>query len=286
MKPFSIPVVALGPGSQAGADEEPLDYLPMPREMNTFRLPELPGAEVLSARPRARSTLLEIRDTLAACRPGEPALVVHLDDLDTEALQLVDQVLGEGEVSIRCDGREPLLAQESVLTGVWRLQHLDAAGQVRSHSVEVGDIPRALRTRAFTGAGTRLDPVDPDRLPEGVINAPPVLVELADHARSYQPGDPNHVINLTLLPQTPEDLDYLETTLGTGPVDILSRGYGNCRITATGLRNVWWVRHFNSQDLPILTTLEVADVPAVACAAREDLEDSRERLLEILEVLE
>jgi hypothetical protein len=27
-------------------------------------------------------------------------------------------------------------------------------------------------------------------------------------------------------------------------------------------------------------------VPAVACAAREDLEDSHERLLEILEVLE
>ncbi|RCX32848.1 hydrogenase expression/formation protein [Thioalbus denitrificans] len=286
MKPFSIPVVTLGPGSQAGADDEPLDYLPLPREMTTFRLPELPGAEVLSARPRARSTLLEIRATLAACRAGDPALVVHLDDLDAEALQLVDQVLGEGEVSIRCAGREPLLAQESVLTGVWRLQHLDAAGRVRSHSVEVGDIPRALRTRAFTGADTHLVPVHRGELPEGVINAPPVLVELADHARGYRAGDPNHVINLTLLPQTPEDLAYLETTLGTGSVDILSRGYGNCRITSTRLRNVWWVRHFNSQDLPILTTLEVVDVPAVACAAREDLEDSHERLLEILEVLE
>jgi hydrogenase-1 operon protein HyaF len=47
---------------------------------------------------------------------------------------------------------------------------------------------------------------------------------------------------------------------------------------------VWWVQYFNSQDMNILNTLEVVDVPAVACAAQEDINDSADRLSEILEI--
>ena len=39
MKPFPIPVVPVGPGSQT--DESP-EYLAMPSGMNTFRAPRLP----------------------------------------------------------------------------------------------------------------------------------------------------------------------------------------------------------------------------------------------------
>jgi hydrogenase-1 operon protein HyaF len=92
------------------------------------------------------------------------------------------------------------------------------------------------------------------------------------------------VINLTLLPQTEQDLAFLDRLLGAGSVTILSRGYGNCRITSTATRYVWWVQYFNSQDANILNTLEVTDVPAVACAAPEDIADSALRLGEILEV--
>jgi len=67
-------------------------------------------------------------------------------------------------------------------------------------------------------------------------------------------------------------------------VVILSRGYGNCRITSTATRHVWWVQYFNSQEILILNTLEISEVPAVACAAQEDIDDSAQRLLEILEV--
>lgn len=284
MNDFPVPVVALGPGSQTDPDEERLDYLPMPHEMTTFRMPELPEVEDFHDRPRARSALMEIRDTLAAWRPGDPALVVHLDDLDERDLRLVDQVLGEGEVSIRCDGPDRLRVQESVLTGVWRVQALDRDGRTCAHTVEVGDIPRGARARAFTEARPQV--TLPEQLPQGVLNAPSVVTELNHEAQSFRPGDAPHVVNLTLLPQTPEDLELLEGLLGPGPVEILSRGYGNCRISSTGLRRVWWVRHFNSQDLPILTTLEVADVPVVACAAAEDLQDSHARLTEILGVLQ
>ena len=42
MKPFDIPVVALGPGSQTGEGDEELNYPDLPREMNTYLPPLLP----------------------------------------------------------------------------------------------------------------------------------------------------------------------------------------------------------------------------------------------------
>ena len=65
---------------------------------------------------------------------------------------------------------------------------------------------------------------------------------------------------------------------------ILSRGYGNCRISSTATRNVWWVQFFNSQETLILNTIEICEVPEVACAAQEDIDESAERLDEILAV--
>ena len=48
MKPFPIPVRITGPGSQTDDGEE-LQYLAMPREMNTFRMPQVPDAAPPSA---------------------------------------------------------------------------------------------------------------------------------------------------------------------------------------------------------------------------------------------
>jgi hydrogenase-1 operon protein HyaF len=86
------------------------------------------------------------------------------------------------------------------------------------------------------------------------------------------------------LPQSDEDLEFLKQGLGSGTVTVLSRGYGNCRVTSTLTKNVWWVQYFNSQDAIILNTLEVTPVPLVVCASQDDIEDSAERLREIREV--
>ena len=74
-------------------------------------------------------------------------------------------------------------------------------------------------------------------------------------------------------------------SLGVGPATILSRGYGNCRITSTRLASVWRVQYFNSMDRLILDTIEVGDVPEVALATGEDHADSVERLGEWLDTL-
>jgi len=191
--------------------------------------------------------------------------------------ELVDQVLGEGEVSAQVTGEGGILGiQESVFAGVWRLLGKDRDGGVFADRVEVGEVPAAVRLAGSSGSAA------PKALPvtAGVINAPALLAEIAEQA--VRPSAPTHVINLSLLPFGPEDGAWLDLCLGRGPVTLLSRGYGNCRVTATGVARVWWVQYFNSQDALILNTIEVTQVPEVACAAALDLEDSAERLEEVI----
>jgi hydrogenase-1 operon protein HyaF len=91
------------------------------------------------------------------------------------------------------------------------------------------------------------------------------------------------VLNLTLFPLTPDDHQVLERALPVGPVAMISRGFGNCRVTSTAARDVWRVQYFNSMNTLILNTIEIVDVPEVALAAAEDLADSRVRLSELIE---
>ena len=107
---------------------------------------------------------------------------------------------------------------------------------------------------------------------------------IQDRGRQYIVNDGDELLVDFMAGSEPGSEVVFDRVLGSGSATILSRGYGNCRITSTGTRRVWWVQYFSSQDAMILNTLEVTDVPAVACASQEDLEDSTERLQEILEV--
>jgi hydrogenase-1 operon protein HyaF len=265
MKPFSIPVV--GPGSQP--EGESLRCLDLPHDMHTYRPPVLPEPEAMAGREGARAVLNAV---LAALDAGGGD--IDLAGLDTAALLLLGQVFGAGEVSARVEaGDSVVLVQESVFAGVWRLRS-SAGGAPIADRVEITGVPAVLAATAPTDAIAR-----PEAGPD-VANAPALLAEIEDRARL---AAPSHVINLTLLPFTPGDGDYLDRALGRGAVTILSRGYGNCRITATAVPRVWWVQYFNAQDALILNTIEIADVPEVARAAPEDLADSRERIAEVLD---
>ena len=55
MKTLSIPVRVVGPGSQP--EEESLQYLDIPREMNTFRMPLVPERVDPEALSEARDML-------------------------------------------------------------------------------------------------------------------------------------------------------------------------------------------------------------------------------------
>lgn len=272
-----------GPGSQPEeSDGAELDILQMPSGMASYSAPLLPEPEEVGDLTEAMARLRELGERLQAYQPGYPPAPLDLTGLDPANRELVDQVLGEGEVSIVIADDAPLRIQEAVLAGVWRIQRHDSAGLLLQDSIEIGPIPRRVAQQGFAGAKERIELVQP--LPPGVLNAPPLFSEINEYSSAWRPGKQAHVINLTLLPQTEEDLGFLQQQLGAGSVSILSRGYGNCRISSTATRNVWWVQYFNSQDRNILNSLEITDVPSVACAAPEDLADSAQRLEEIMEI--
>jgi hydrogenase-1 operon protein HyaF len=171
-------------------------------------------------------------------------------------------------------GVPAVMVQESVFAGVWMLL---GAGIDR---VEVAPVPAMAIARAH-GAQRPARGTQAARR-AGLANAPGVLAELADHAARHRPGGVAHVVNMSLLPHTPEDLLWLEDALGEGAVTILSRGYGNCRITATAHELVWKVQFYNSMDTLILDTFEVTAMPEVAMAAAEDLADSAARIRAVI----
>lgn len=285
MKAFPIPVVALGPGTQT--EDENLDYLPMPKDMDTYRAPMLPEPEEIAGRAAARGALVRVLALLDQAADGGAGGQVGLLDLPPEDRQLVNQVMGEGEASaIVREESSPLEVriQESVFAGVWRLMTFNGAALV-DDVIEVGPVPALLRVVAAEDAEREYRPwLGP--LPPNVQNAPLLVEEVRDQVARWQPGQTSHVINLTLLPVTPEDIGFLDHQLGTGRVLLLSRGYGNCRISNTRLPNCWRVVYYNSMDKVILNTVEVVDMPEVAMAAPEDLRDSHERLQDVLGYLE
>lgn len=272
---FQMPPGGFGPGTQPADDGAELDYMALPSGMRTFES-HFPEIEDLATVAPALALLEELAD---ACEDAAAGIgrSVDLSGLDEHCRRLLAETMGEGEVSCVVRGTPELRAQEAVFAGVWSVR---GPGIDR---IEVSPVPRDVGARAFDPLAPAVGPLAPQA--PGVVNAPAIVTELMDRSADWRPGTVPHVVNLSLLPHTPEDLDHLDVALGQGSVTMLSRGYGNCRVTATGLRHVWRVQFFNSMDSLILDTFEVSDVPEVASAAREDFEDSAIRIREVLEAI-
>ncbi|PTV95492.1 hydrogenase-1 operon protein HyaF [Rhodobacter aestuarii] len=270
---FHLPPVGFGPGSQPEEQEE-LGYMQLPEGMRTYES-HLPEVEDSSAVAPALKLLSDIAAACEAVAVGGMASF-DLTGLDAQNRALIAETMGQGEVAMKIRGIPALMVQESVFAGVWNVA---GAGVDR---IEVANVPADSLSRAFEPFRAAKGASHPRG--EGVVNAPALLAELLDKSASYMGGEP-HVINLSLLPHTEQDLVWLDETAGEGAVTILSRGYGNCRITATALPHVWRVQFFNSMDALILDTFEVTTMPEVALAAREDLEDSAGRIREVLEAI-
>lgn len=281
--PQPRPVGVVGPGTQPmGDDGVALEYLAMPGAMQTYQPPPLPDRDEIADCAEGLRLLVALQRLLPSYRVGALPQVLDLSRLPRNDYRLVADTLGEGEVSIRSGART---AQETRLAGVWRVREPGQDEGSGRDVLEVCAVPGFVHFATFGDAASAIDAEDPGE--SGLMNAPGVIAELNAALAARQNGSVNEprTINLDLLPLTAADLAHLERRLGRGPTAILSRGYGNCRITATAIRDLWWVRYFNSDDRPIMNTLEVTDVPVAALAAQEDVVDSAERLAEILQAL-
>ncbi len=270
MMTFPIPVVpfkpSIGPGSQPV--DEVLVTLDVPNDVHAFR----PPVSELDAPPEvAGPALAFLKTLLEALRetPFSTMQVVRFSLLDyPPAVRAeIHELLGEGEVSVLSAG--DLRAQETAFTGIWRI-HGEGVDDV-----EASAFPLALRAVALA----RELPTTPAAVPPPeLMNAPALYHEIRSLSGVWRVGRPAQVINLSLLPATPDDLAWLDDQLGRISFSILSRGFGNCRITATALPYVWWVQYFNNMEKLILNSLEIVDIPAVALAAQEDYDETIVRL--------
>ncbi len=280
MKPFPIPVVPVGPGSQT--DEAP-EYLAMPGDMATFRAPRLPEAVADADLARAVAILESLLAAMRA-RPidaPQPARA-DLSEEPPAVRELLTDSLGFGEVSAFTLAPSRIRVQETAFAGLWRVLEEGEGGAIVADRLEAGPVPAELYAAM---RATTLPALSPPPLAPGMMNGEALLAEIQQQSDRHQPGRPAHVVNLTLLPVTESDLDYLYGALGHREVSVLSRGYGNCRVTSTRLAHVWWVQYFNSMDTLILNTLEVVDMPEVVLAAAEDYADTLERLGEYIAML-
>jgi len=244
-----------------------------------IKLATLDGAELAKNCPNAIELLSGIAAATAMQTSDGPTQLFRLQNLNVLERQLVADVLGEGEVAGVVALPDGSLAQiqESVLAGIWRVRlETDASHEY----VEVGAIPEIVKRAAsdLTAADIEIGLV-----PEGAMNVLPVLAEIRESAFAHRSGMRSRIINFSLLPMNAVDMSFLQQIIGNGPIRLVSRGYGNCRVLATGLRNVWSVQFFNAMDTIILDTLEIGGVPTAVLAAEEDFEDSAERLREIIE---
>lgn len=239
---------------------------------------------LIRACPRVACLLPELAaalDTQAADAPGR---LFDVTGFAAEETRLLGDVLGEGEVSATASlpGGVVAQVQESVLAGLWRVRFEGPDGQRLADYLEVAAIPAAVRQAAALGAPA-IAPGGPAAggAPQDCMNVMPLLAEIADRMEGWRPGTPSHVVNFSLLPMTADDMAYLQGFLGRGAVTLAARGYGTCRVQATGARHVWSVQYSNAGDEVVLDTLEIGGVPEAVLAATEDFRDSALRLREI-----
>lgn len=231
-----------------------------------------------AARAMLHEVVADVRARIEA--PEMPPRAFSLAELDEDGKAAVADILGEGDIWAKVGvGDSFCRIVESVMPGIWRLESSTADGGAREW-IEVGAVPHAILQAASELPQASID--IPSHMPQGAMNAPSLLHELTERSGKYQPGAENHVINFTLLPLTDVDSQVLTAVLGQIPLVIRSGGYGSSRVFATGLRHVWAVQYVNGMGSVILDTLEVGGVPVSVLAAREDFEDSSERLAEIL----
>lgn len=109
-------------------------------------------------------------------------------------------------------------------------------------------------------------------------NAPPLLHVLIERVRCLLEHDETSSIDLTALPLTPADLDWLREKLGQGEISVRLDANGESTLVETRCPGLWWVTHKNVQGAVVAQFLEVAYVPELVKADRGDVQNGQEYL--------
>ena len=109
-------------------------------------------------------------------------------------------------------------------------------------------------------------------------NAPPLLREISELLRHLLETGENAAIDLSALPLTPADLDWLHDKLGEGEIAVTLQANGESTLNETACPGVWWVTHYNEQGAVTSQFIEVAFVPELVKAHPQDVATGQEYL--------
>ncbi len=109
-------------------------------------------------------------------------------------------------------------------------------------------------------------------------NAPPLLREISELLRRLLETGETSAIDLSALPLTPADLDWLRDTLGEGEIAVTLQASGESTLNETACPGVWWVTHHNEQGALTSQFIEVAFVPELVKAHPQDVATGQEYL--------
>jgi hydrogenase-1 operon protein HyaF len=109
-------------------------------------------------------------------------------------------------------------------------------------------------------------------------NAPPLLREISELLRRLLESGETAAIDLSALPLTPPDLDWLHDKLGEGEIAVTLQASGESTLNETACPGVWWITHRNEQGAVTSQFIEVTLVPELVKAHPQDVEIGREHL--------
>lgn len=105
-----------------------------------------------------------------------------------------------------------------------------------------------------------------------------LLEEICDQLETVCREGGRHVVELTNLPITPQDLSLFAEFLGTGEVTASIEASGKTEVRETGYSGVWWIRYLGSEGNVITEQLEIASIPLIVTAHPDDMRSGAARL--------
>lgn len=109
-------------------------------------------------------------------------------------------------------------------------------------------------------------------------NALPLLREISELLRRLLETGETGAIDLSALPLTPADLDWLQEKLGEGEIAVTLQANGESTLNETACPGVWWIEHRNVHGAVATQLIEVAFVPELVKAHPKDIEIGSEYL--------
>ncbi len=222
-----------------------------------------------------RDFLLKVKESLQKANAGHPGadLTVSFTQFEKPHLAFLLAAIGTGEVRIIAGETR---AEETGIHGLWRIQEKGV------DRLEVTRIPQFVLENLSLGSFPESLP----EAPQGAFAAPAILKELQKAQTELDPdplkNTPPYTIELTRQPLGPDDIGYLETTLGTGVLQIGIAGFADASIESTAIRGIWRSKIFNKAGKALFDAYVATTLPEEVPNDFEELLDGAKQCDEIL----